>query len=113
MSRRSPGEGGLAKEDEPPAVSFIKSIRKAGRQERISTSVDTPSSEAPVPSSLGEGGLAKEDGQGAIIKKVANIAAVMDISGMKLLKRFARWLESILAPHPKNESDDDWSRRIW
>jgi hypothetical protein len=47
------------------------------------------------------------------IKKVANIAAVMDILGMKLLKRFARWLESILAPHPKNESDDDWSRRIW
>jgi hypothetical protein len=48
-----------------------------------------------------------------VIKKVANLAAVMDISGMKLLKRFARWLESILAPHPKNESDDDWSRRIW
>jgi hypothetical protein len=75
-----------------------KSIRKAGRQERISAHRENSDFAA---------------GQGAIIKKVTNLAAVMDILGMKLLKRFAHWLESILAPHPKNESDDDWSRRIW
>jgi hypothetical protein len=74
-----------------------KSIRKAGRQERISAHRENSDFAA---------------GQGAIIKKVANLAAVMDILGVKTLKWLARWFKSLFTS-PSKETENEWNNRQW
>jgi hypothetical protein len=47
------------------------------------------------------------------IKKVANIASVMDIFSVKTLKWLARWFKSLFTSPSVKETENEWNNRQW